>query len=131
MKLDEFDVHEVGADLVLKGDAVDSVFPGVGSDAPGFANPARGDNDGLGFEDDEAAGLAPIGEGTRHAAAIGEKACDGAIHVHVDALLDAAVLKSANHLEAGAVTNVAEAFEGMAAESALQNIAIFGAVEES
>src|SRR5947208_4234486 len=130
MKLDEFHVHELGAGFIREGHAVASVFPGVGSDAPGFADATGGDDDGLGFEDDEAAGLAPVGKGTRHATAVDEKAGNGALHVDIDALLDAAVLQRANHFKAGAVSNVAETFEGVATESALQNVAILGAVKE-
>src|SRR5437879_2797225 len=97
MKLDEFHVHELGAGFIREGHAVASVFPGVGSDAPGFADATGGDDDGLGFEDDEAAGLAPVGKGTRHATAVDEKAGNGALHVDIYALLDAAVLQRANH----------------------------------
>src|SRR6202165_3411461 len=128
MELDEFHVHELGAGFVREGHAVTRVFPGVGSDAPGLANAAGGDDDGLGFEDDEAAGLAPIGKGARHAATAGEKAGNGALHIDIDALLDTAVLQRANHFKAGAVANVAETFEGVATESALQNVAVLGAV---
>ena len=119
MELDEFHVHELGAGFIRERHAVARVFPGIRSDAPGFTDAARGDDDGPGFEDDEAAGLAPIGKGTRHATTIGEKAGNGALHVDIDALLNAAILERANHFEAGAVADVTEAFESVAAESAL------------
>ena len=45
-------------------------------------------------------------------------------------MLHAAILQRANHLEAGAVADVAEALERVAAESALQNVAVFGAIEK-
>src|ERR1700687_4099461 len=130
MKLDEFHVHELGTCFIRKSHAVASVFPGVGSDAPGLADATGGDDDGLCFENDEAASLAPIGKGAGNAAVVSQKPSDGTFHVDVDALLDATILKSANHFEAGAVTNVAEALEGGSAESALQSGAIFGAGEE-
>ena len=130
MKLDEFHVHEFGAGFIRESHAVASVFPGVGSDAPGLADATGGDDDGLCFENNEAASFAPVGKGAGNAAVVSQKPSDGAFHVDVDALLDATVLKSANHFEAGAVTNVTEAFEGMTAEGALQNVAIFRAVEE-
>src|SRR6266852_6447768 len=130
MELNKLHVHEFSAGFIREGHAVASVFPGVGSDAPGLADAARGDDDGLGFENDETASLAPVGKRTGNAAVVRQKARDGALHVNVDALLDAAVLKSANHFEAGAVANVAETFEGVTAESALQNVPILGTVEE-
>src|SRR6266436_1381172 len=108
MELDKLHVHKLGAGLVSEGHAVTGVLPGVGSDAPGFADAAGGDDDGLGFENDEAAGLAPVGEGAGDAAAVGQEARNGALHVDVDALLDAAVLKGTNHFKARAVANVAE-----------------------
>jgi len=61
-ELDEFHVHELGAGFVGESHAVARVFPGVGSDAPGLADATGGDDDGLGFENDEAASLAPIGK---------------------------------------------------------------------
>src|SRR5882724_9642300 len=130
MELHELHVHELRAGFVSKGHAVAGVLPGIGSDAPGFADAARGDDDGLGFENDEAAGLAPVGEGAGNAATVGQQARDGALHVNVNALLDAAVLQRSNDLEARAVANVAEAFESVAAESPLENVAGFGAIEE-
>src|SRR5438445_1465330 len=130
MELDEFHVHKLGAGFVSEGHAVAGVLPGVRSDAPGFADAAGGDDDGLGFENDEASGLAPIGKGAGDAATVGEKARDGALHVDVNALLDAAVLQGSNHFEAGAVADVAKALEGVAAEGALENITGLRAVEE-
>ena len=54
----------------------------------------------------------------------------GALHVDVDAHLHAAVLQGADHLQAGAVADVAQALESVAAESALQDSAIVGAIEK-
>ena len=42
----------------------------------------------------------------------------------------AAVLQRANHFEAGAIAYVTEALERVAAKRALQNFALFGAVEK-
>ncbi len=66
-----------------------------------------------------------------NAAVSGQKPSDGAFHVDVNTLLNATVLQRSNHFEAGAVADVAEAFESMAAEGALQDVAAFGAVEKS
>jgi hypothetical protein len=45
-------------------------------------------------------------------------------------MMHAAVLQGADHFEAGAIADVAEAFEGVAAEGALQDFAALGAIEE-
>src|SRR5438128_1406934 len=130
MELDKLHVHKLGASFVSEGHAVTGVLPGVGSDAPGFADAAGGDDNGLRFENNEAAGFTPVSKGAGHAATVGQKASDGALHVHVDALVDAAVLKGTNHFKAGAVADVAEAFESVPTKSTLQNRPILGAVEE-
>ena len=84
----------------------------------------------LRLENDEAALLAPVGESAGDAVAVLEQPRDGALHVHVDALMHAAVLQSADHFEAGAVADMAEPLEGVAAEGALQDVAALGAIEE-
>ena len=60
-------------------------------------------------EDAEAAALAVVAERARDAAAVLEQRDDRALHVDVDALVDAVVLQRADHLEAGAVADVREA----------------------
>src|SRR5579859_8178676 len=130
MKLDEFHVHELGAGFISERHAVAGVLPGIGSDGPGFSNAAGGDDDGLGFENDKAAVFAPVSEGAGDAAAIGEEARDGALHVDVKAELHAAVLERANHFEAGAVADVTETPIRVAAESALENRAAVRAVKK-
>ena len=52
------------------------------------------------------------------------------LHVHVDALMDAVVLQGADHFQAGAVADVREARIFVAAEIALQDAAVRGAVED-
>src|SRR5690348_3709326 len=130
MKLDKLHVHEFRACFECERHAVTCVLPGIGSNGPGFADAAGGDDDGLGFEDDKAAVFAPISESAGDAAAVGEETRDGALHVAIEAKMHAAILQSANHFEAGAVTDVAEALVGMAAESALENRAVIGAIEK-
>src|SRR5208282_474821 len=96
MKLHKLHVHELGASFIGERHAVAAVFPGIGSDGPSFSDATRGDDNRLGFENDEAAIFAPIAERSGDAAAIGEQARDGALHINVEAELHAAVLKSAN-----------------------------------
>ena len=130
MELDELHIHQFGAGFVGERHAVAGALPGIGSDGPGFADTAGGDDDGLRFENDEAAVFAPVSESASDAAAVGEEARDGALHVNVEAKLHAAILESANHFETGAVADVAETLVGVAAESTLENGAARSAVEE-
>ena len=61
--------------------------------------------------------------------AIGEQPHDRALHVHVEAHVHAAVLQRANHLQAGAIADVAQPLVGVPAERALQNVSVRGAIE--
>ncbi len=54
----------------------------------------------------------------------------GALHVKIDALVDAVILQGADHLQAGAVAHVRQARITVPAEIALQNLAVFGAIEQ-
>ena len=63
-------------------------------------------------------------------AAVGEQRDDGELHVDVEAAVDAVVLQRADHLQAGAIADVREARIPVAAEIALQDSAVGGAVEE-
>ena len=83
----------------------------------------------LALEDVEAAALAVVAERAGDAVAVLEQRDDGVLHVHVDALVDAVVLQRADHLQAGAVADVGQARIAVAAEVALQDAAVLGAVE--
>ena len=74
--------------------------------------------------------LAPVAERAGDAVAVLQQARDRALHVNVEAQLHAAILQRANHFQAGAVADVAEPLVGVAAERALQNVAVFGAIEK-
>ena len=129
MKLDEFHVEQLGAGMIGERVTVAGAFPRVAGNLERAAKSARGDDDGLGLEDLEAAALAIVAEGADDAVAVLEQADDGPFHVDGDALVDAVVLQGANHLEAGAVADVGEARETVAAEIALRNLALLGAIE--
>ena len=93
------------------------------------AQTAGGKHDRLGLENLEASALAVVGKRADDALAILEQRDDGPFHVNGDALVDAVVLQRANHLQAGAVADVRQARIAMAAEIALQNLAVFGAIK--
>ena len=59
-----------------------------------------------------------------------EERDDGELHVDVEAAVDAVVLKRPDHLEARAIADVRQARILVAAEIALEDPAIGGAVEE-
>ncbi len=75
------------------------------------------------------AALALVAERARHALAILEQRDHGAFHVNIDALVDAVILQRADHFQAGAVADVRQARIAVAAEIALQDSAVLGAVE--
>src|SRR5438445_3801562 len=96
---------------------------------PRLAVAAGCEYDRLGAKDDEASGLTPIRDCACDAIAISEQTDDGALHEDVDALMDAALLQRANHLEPGAIADVREALPGVTTEGALKNSAVSRAVE--
>src|ERR1700688_1491758 len=130
MELHEFHVEQFGAGFVGEGHAVGGVLPGIRGDFPGFADAASSDDDGLGFEGDEAALFAPVTESTSDPVAVFDQAGDRTFHENVDALLDAAILQGSNELEASAVSDVAQTLESVAAESTLQDLAVVGAIKK-
>ena len=54
---------------------------------------------------------------------------DRALHVHVDALMDAVILQRADHLQAGAVAHVSQPRIAVAAEVPLQDASVVGPIE--
>ena len=129
MELDELHVDQLGAGVHGKRVAVAGVFPRIRGDLVGLAHSARREHHRLRAERHEAPGLAPVGEGAHHAAVLGQKLRDGALHVDLEALVHAVVLQRADHLEPGAIPDVREARRGMSAEIALEDPSVLGAVE--
>ena len=74
--------------------------------------------------------LALVAEGAGDAAAVEQQRDDGELHVDVEAAMDAVILQRADHLEAGAIADVREARILVAAEVALQDAAVGGAIEQ-
>ncbi len=130
MELDELHVDELGARAQRQGMPVRRVLPGIRGDLVGLAHAARGQHDRLGAERDEASRLAPVSESAHDAAAIHQEPGHGALHVDFQALMDAVILQCADHLEAGAVSDVREPRRGMPAEVPLQDPSVLGAVED-
>ncbi len=109
---------------------VAGVLPAVRRDLERPADAARRQHDRLGAEQDETTEFALVGEGPADPLAVLQQIDDGALHVHVDALVDAVILQRADHLQAGAVADVGQPRVGVAAEVALEDPAVLGAVEQ-
>src|SRR5262249_19762505 len=122
MELHKFHVHQFSAGFVGEGHSIRGVFPGIGSHAPGFANSARRNDDGLRLERDESSLLPPIAERTSDTIPVFEQARDRALHENVNAKFDATVLQRTDQFETSAVADVTEAFEAVATEGTLQNV---------
>ena len=109
--------------------AVAGVFPTVAGDLKRAPDAARRQHHRLGVKQFEAPALAIVGERAHAAVAILEQREDGGFHVEIDALMNAVILQRADHFETGAVAHVRQARIAMAAEIALQNAAVLGAIE--
>src|SRR5437016_13752189 len=109
--------------------SVARVLSEVRRDLPRLADAPRREDHCLRLEHHHAAALAPVADGADHAVAVLEQARDRALHVHVEALVDAVVLQRADHLEPGAVTDVGAPRVALAADLALPAAAVRGAVE--
>ena len=94
------------------------------------ADAAGRQHDGLAAKEPEAPALAVVRERAGDAIAVLEQREDRALHVHVDALMDAVVLQRADHLEPGAVADVREARIPVPAEVALEDAPVGRAVEQ-
>ena len=129
MELDEFHVHEVGARVVREGVAVAGVLPAVAGDLERAADAAGREHHGTGAKHFEAAALALVPECADDTLAVLEQTDDGALHVHVDALMDPVILQRADHLETGAIADVREPRIPVPAEIALQDAPVLRPIE--
>ncbi len=92
MKLHELHVLERGPGMVGERVAIPGVLPAVAGDGIGASDSSGCEHDGLGAEQAKSPALAVVAERAGHAATIGQELEDGALHVHVDPLMDAVVL---------------------------------------
>src|SRR4029077_7323637 len=99
--------------------AVAGIFPAVARNLERAADAARRQHDRFGLEQLEPASFALVAERADHAVAVLQQRDNRALHVHVDALMDAVVLQRADHLETRAVADVREARIAMAAKITL------------
>ena len=130
MELDELHVHQLGAGVIREGVPVTRVLPAVAGDLVCLADPACREHHGAGAEDVQQALLAVVPERARDPLAVLQQRGERVLHVHVDALVDPMILKRADHLQARPVADVRKARITVAAEVALQDPPVLGAVEE-
>jgi hypothetical protein len=130
MELHEFHVQQLGACVVGESHAITGALPRVRRDLPRFPDAAGGDDHGFGFEGDEPARFAPVAERAADAIAVLQQPRDRAFHENVETHLHAAILQRADHLQAGAIADVAQPLECVAAEGALEDVAARRAIEE-
>ena len=147
VELDELHVQQRRAGPQCQGVTVTGVLPRVGGDLEGLADPAGGQHDGRRAERDEAAGLAPIAEGAGERAVVGlDQFGDRALGEDLQPAVvragvapgagvvllqgDDLLLQRADELEPGAVADMRQPRVFVAAEVALADLAVRGAVEQ-
>ena len=130
VELDELHVHQRGTDLIGQRLPVARVLPAVAGDRVGPAHPAGGQHDGFGPEEPELPVLAVVRQGPADPPGLLEEGDDRHLHVDVDPLVDPVVLEGADHLEAGPVADVGQSGIPVAAEIPLEDLAVFGPVED-
>ena len=131
VELDALHVDEVGPGPQRHGVAVAGRLPRVGGVHPALAHAAGGEHDGLGREDHELAGRAPVAHQAGHGAVgVVQEAEHLQLHEDLHAVGHGLLLHGADELEAGAVADVGQPGVAVAAEVALEDQAVRRAVEE-
>ena len=128
-ELHELHVDQLRARVVGQRLAVAGVFPTVAGDLVGAPDAAGGQHDRFRLEQTEPPALTIVTERAHHAVAIFQQGDHGAFHVDINAPVHAVVLQRANHFQAGAVADVRQTRIFVAAEIALKNSPVIGAVE--
>jgi len=129
MELHKLHVDEFRARAVRQPVAVARAFPAVARDAIGPAHATGGQDHGLGREHMEPAPLAVVRQRACDTALVHQQVDDGVLHVDGHAQIDGVVLQSANQLKTSSVAHVSQPGVAMAAEIALQDLAVGRAVE--
>src|SRR5689334_24990341 len=131
MKLDVFHVDQLCARVISEGMAVASAVPAVARNFVGVSNPTGRENNRLRPKDPETSALAVVTERSANPISIFQEGKHTNFHVHINALVNAMILKGANHLEPGSITDMRESRIFVATEISLQDTAICRAVEDS
>ena len=129
MELDELHVDELGAGAIGQRVPVAGAFPAVARDLVGAADAAGGEDDRLCREHVERALLPVVGQDACRPSGIEHEVDDRVLHVDLDAEVCRVVLQRANQFEPGAVADVRQPRIAVAAEVALVDPAVLGAIE--
>src|SRR5262249_16528451 len=100
MKLHELHVHQIRTGVVGERVAIARVFRSIARDLIGPASTPGREHDGFCFKQYESSTFPLVTECAHNAVSILEQADEGAFHVHSDALMNAVILKGADHLQA-------------------------------
>ena len=130
VELHELHVDQLGARLEREGVPIAAVLPRVRGDRVGLADAAGGQDHRLRREEHGGAGRPPIAERAGDAGLAGDDPGDRALHEHVDARRDGAILEGPDHLQPRAIADVGESRVGVATERALEDAPVAGAVED-
>src|SRR5688572_1616998 len=108
MELNEFHVDQFRPGVIRKRVAVTGPFPRIRCDLVRSSDTAGRENDGLCLEDTKASMFAFVRETSDNAVAVLEQRDHRDLHVNVDTLMDAVVLKRADQFETRAVADVSK-----------------------
>ena len=100
MKLHKFHVDQFRAGFISERMSIARVLPAVARDLVRATDSAGRKHDCLGFENFKTATLALVTKRADRAVAVFEDGQDCVFHEHVDTLMDAVVLKRADHFRA-------------------------------
>ena len=129
MELYELHVHQISAGVVSERVPVAGVFPTVAGDLVGAADSARGYDDRFGLKQKKSSALAIVAKCSDNAVSLFKQRDDGALHVHVNSLVNAVILKCADHFKAGPVADVRETRIPMSTKIPLKDISFFCSIE--
>ena len=130
MELDELHVEQIGAGIVGQRVTVARVLPAVARDLERAPDAARCEHNRLGPKELETTALAVVRKGASDSVAVLQQPNHRALHVHVDTLMDPVILKRPDQFETGPIADVRQARIAMAAEVALEDLAVLRAIEE-
>src|SRR6202021_795237 len=123
MELDEFHVHQRCSGTVCERVAITGIFPTVARDFVSPSNSSRRQHHGFSAKQVKSATLPIVSKRARDTIAILQQGDDCVFHENVETEMDAMVLKSANHLQSGAVADMREPGIARAPEVPLRNSA--------
>ena len=130
MKLDEFHIEQVRPRVVRQRMPVAGVFPAVARHLVRPPDTTGRQHDRLRLEQPEPPALAVVPERPHHAIAILQQLDHRALHVHLDALMNAVVLQCANHLQPCSVAHVRQSWIRVPAKVPLQNPPVLRPVKQ-